>query len=402
MKRDETVRLGVIGIGGRAQGMLKMIEKVGHKIEIAAITDVKSPDELREMMARHEWEHSNTTFYTDADEMLDNQKLDGVMIGTRCSLHARMAMKVLQRDLPLFLEKPIATNMNDLLALRKAAATTKSDVVVSFPLRVTQHCQVAKQIIDSGKIGTVEHVQAWNDVPYGECYYMDWYRDENETQGLWLQKATHDFDYITYLLGYDPVRICAMKSKQVMKGDKPAGLKCTDCDEWDQCLESPYHRYMSSGIGDRVRPNEKQCCFAVDTGNEDSGSALVMYDTGMHVSYSQNFFARKGAGRRGARLYGYKGTVEFDWGTHEVKVYLHQAACVETYKLNPGAGSHCGGDPVLADNFVRIIRGEQKSVSPLSAGLLSVLMCLKAKESCLTNTFQEIAWPGEQGTEGTP
>lgn len=395
MNRNETVRLGVIGIGGRAQGMLSMIERVGHKIEMVAVTDVKSPDDLREMMTRHEWDHSNTRFYTDADQMLDDEKLDGVMIGTRCSLHTKMALKVLERDMPLFLEKPIATNMDDLLALRKAADKTRSEVVVSFPLRVTPHCQIAKRIIDSGQIGTVEHVQAWNDVPYGECYYMDWYRDENETQGLWLQKATHDFDYITYLLGYDPVRICAMKSKQVFKGDKPAGLKCSDCDEWDECLESPFHRYYTRGQSDRVRPSEKQCCFCVDTGNEDSGSALIAYDTGMHVSYSQNFFARRGAGRRGARLYGYKGTVEFEWATHEVKVHMHQSTCDEVHKINPGAGSHSGGDPVLADNFARVIRGEQKSVSPLSAGLLSVLMCLKAKESCLTNTFQEIKWPGE-------
>lgn len=394
MNRNDPVRLGVIGIGGRAQGMLKMIERVGYKLNIAAITDVKPVSELREMMDRHEWDHSATAFYTDADEMLDKQKLDGVMIGTRCSLHARMALKVLERGLPLFLEKPIATNMDDLLALRKAAESTKSEVVVSFPLRVTPHCQTAKQIIDSGQIGTVEHVQAWNDVPYGECYYMDWYRDENETQGLWLQKATHDFDYINYLLGYKPVTICAMKSKQVFKGDRPAGLRCIDCEEWDECLESPFHRWFTRGLSDRVRPNEhKMCCFAVDTGNEDSGSALVMYDTGMHVSYSQNFFARRSAGRRGARLYGYKGTVEFDWGTNEVKVYMHQATRDETYKINPGAGSHSGGDPVLADNFVRVIRGEQKSVSPLDAGLLSVLMCLKAKESSLTHTFQDVVWP---------
>lgn len=393
MNHTDAVRLGVIGIGGRAQGMLKMIERCGHKIEIGAVTDVRDQAEMREMMTRHEWDHSNTAFYTDADEMLDKEKLDGVMIGTRCSLHARMAIKVLERNLPLFLEKPIATNMDDLLALRKAAGKTKREVVVSFPLRVTMHCQVAKEIIDSGKVGTIEHVQAWNDVPYGGCYYHDWYRDENETQGLWLQKATHDFDYITYLLGYKPVRVCAMMSKQVFKGDKPAGLRCMDCEEWDDCLESPFQIYFSAGQGDRVKPNNKRCSFAVDTGNEDSGSAIVMYDTGMHVSYSQNFFARKGAGRRGARLYGYKGTVDFDWYTNEVKVYMHHSTCEETYRINPGPGSHSGGDPVLADNFVRIIRGEQKSVAPLSAGLLSVLMCLKAKESCLTNTFQEIAWP---------
>ena len=56
----------------------------------------------------------------------------------------------------------------------------------------------------------MEHVQAWNNVPYGWCYYQSWYRDENETQGLFLQKATHDFDYINYLVEKRPVMVCAM------------------------------------------------------------------------------------------------------------------------------------------------------------------------------------------------
>ena len=29
----------------------------------------------------------------------------------------------------------------------------------------------AKAIIDSGEIGEVQHVQAYNNVPYGGCYY---------------------------------------------------------------------------------------------------------------------------------------------------------------------------------------------------------------------------------------
>jgi predicted dehydrogenase len=326
--------------------------------------------------------------------MLDKAKLDAVLVGTRCSLHARMAVKVLQRDLPLYLEKPVATNMDDLLALRDAAAKTKSEVVVSFPLRVTPLVQLAEEIIDSGKIGTVEHVQAWNNVPYGDCYFMAWYRDENETQGLFLQKATHDFDYITYLLKLQPRWICAMNSKRIYKGDRPAGLTCDKCDEWDTCMESPFHKYYSRGEATEVAPNPTPCGFAVDTGNEDSGSAIIEYETGMHASYSQNFFARKKAGARGARFLGYKGTLEFDWYTDELKVFMHHTPRVETYKCDSSAMSHGGGDTVLADNFVRCIRGEQTSVSPLSAGILSVLMCLKAKESAATRTFQEIAFPG--------
>jgi hypothetical protein len=60
--------------------------------------------------------------------------------------------------------------------------------------------------------------------------------------------------------------------------------------------------------------------------------------------------------------------------------------------MNTSGASHGGGDTVLADNFVRVIRGEAKSIAPLDAGLLSVLMCLKAKQSAATRTFQEIGF----------
>lgn len=387
-----SIRLGVIGYGARAQGVIGLIDRLSAGVEVTAITDVRN-DRLREQIASSGGDADKIHFYIDPDEMLERERLDAVMIATRCSLHSRMAVKVLARNLPLYLEKPVATNMQDLLALRDAAESSSSEVVVCFPLRVTPLVRMAKEIIDSGKIGTVEHVQAWNNVPYGKCYYQGWYRDENETQGLFLQKATHDFDYINYLVGIRPTWVCAMNSKQVFKGDRPAGLKCDDCEEHDTCLESPFHIYYSKGESRSVQPSGLSCCFARDTGNEDSGSAIVQYESGMHASYSQNFFARKKAGKRGATLLGYKGTIEFDWYTNELKVFMHHVPRVETYRIDADAATHGGGDTVLADNFVRVIRGEQKSVSPLSAGLLSVLMCLKAKESAATRTFQEIRYP---------
>ena len=388
------IRLGVIGYGGRIQSVIDLMQRCHAGVEVAAIADVRN-DQIRKQMRDKGQDPEKVAFYSDADQMLEEETLDGAMIGTRCSLHASLAAKVLARDLPLYLEKPIATNMCDLIALRDAAARSRSEVVVSFPLRVTPLVQLAKEIIDSGKIGTVEHVQAFNNVPYGSVYYMQWYRDENETQGLWLQKATHDFDYVNYLLGTKPRWVCAVDSKRVYKGDHPAGLACDDCDEWDSCMESPFHLYFSRQETERVQPSGRMCGFAVDTGNEDSGSAIIQYESGMHVCYSQNFFARRSAGKRGATLLGYKGTIEFDWFKDELKLHMHHTPRVETHSAQSAQASHGGGDPVLVDNFVRVIKGERKSVSPLSAGLLSVLMCLKAKESAATKTFQEIKYPDE-------
>jgi len=381
------MNIGIIGCGARISGMVKKVLDFDMGVKLKAVADIDC-ENARKRLENNKIATDEIAFYTSADEMLDSEKLDGVMIGTRCSLHTSMAIKVLSRNLPLFLEKPVATNMEDLLKLKAAGAASKSPVVVSFPLRVTPLVKLAKEIIGSGKLGSIEHVQAVNNVPYGGVYFHSWYRDENETGGLFLQKATHDFDYINYLLGIKPVSVCAMTSKQIFRGDKPAGLYCKDCDEKLTCPEGPFvMKYVKNDVA-----NGEQCSFAVDTGNEDSGSALIRYETGMHVAYSQNFFARKKAASRGARFLGYNGTLEFDWYKDELKVFMHNTSRVESYTFDSAKMSHGGGDNVLALNFIRIMQGREESVAPLDAGLLSALMCLKARESALTDTFQKIEW----------
>jgi len=382
------LKVCAIGMGGRGRGMLQRMKAFGEPFQIVAVTDPRT-DEVRAALT--EDGYPDAVLYQDADEMLDREKPDGVFVGTRCSLHAPMGIKVLARNIPLFLEKPVATTYEDLLALADAGRRTTAQTVVSFPLRVTPLVQAAKEIVDSGKIGTVEHVQAWNNVPYAWCYYQWWYRDENETGGLFLQKATHDFDYINYLLGLSPRWVSAMTSKRVFHGDKPEGLLCRDCGDLSTCPDGPYQAFYSRAEQKEVdRDSKLMCCFARDTGNEDSGSALIEYETGMHAAYSQDFIARKAAGARGARLIGYKGTLEFDWYTDELKVFMHHTPRTESHKFDSSAMSHGGGDTVLLRSFLDIMTGRAHSVAPLDTGLLSVLMCLKARESAATRTFQPI------------
>jgi predicted dehydrogenase len=385
------IRLGVIGYGHRASGMTDLMAKQHEQVRVTAIADPRW-ESLKSAAKERGHDPDLIRFYADADEMLSKADIDAVYIGTRCSKHAGMAVKVLKTGLPLFLEKPVATNMEDLSALRDAYLESKSKVMVSFPLRVSPLTEVAKRIIDSGRLGEINHVQAWNYVPYGQVYFQTWYRDENETQGLFLQKATHDFDYINFLLGVKPVSLCAMSAKLIYKGTKPACKLCSECSEKDSCLESPFNPEAG---GHGLPPcdwDTLKCAFAVDTGNEDSGSAIIRYSNGMHVNYTQNFFARKKAAKRGATLSGYNGTLEFDFYTNQIRVFGHQQNIVETYDVD-AAGGHGGGDGVLCDAFVKMVEGKADSISRLDDGLLSALMCLKAKESAATDTFQEIAWP---------
>jgi predicted dehydrogenase len=380
------LELGVIGYGARLQYIVSALGAYSVPHRIAALTDPRGAElkEGREELAE-------TRLYDDADAMLAGEHLDGVLIGTRCSLHTPMALKVAARNLPLFLEKPVATSLEQLRALDAAYRVATSQVVVSFPLRLTPLVQATKEIIDSGKLGTIEHVQAWNNVPYGDIYYGGWYRDYAETGGLFLQKATHDFDYISYLLGQRPKLVAAMNSQRIYGGNKPESLRCDECEEQEDCIESPFNLYHKRCAASQVQPSGKMCMFAESIRNEDSGNAILEFENGVQASYSQNFFARNSAGARGARLFGYHGTVEFDWYTDEVKVFMHHSPRVETISFKSGQLSHGGGDRELAYDFLQILQGTGDSRSPISAGIVSALTCLKARESAETRTFCEVA-----------
>jgi predicted dehydrogenase len=138
-----------------------------------------------------------------------------------------------------------------------------------------------------------------------------------------------------------------------------------------------------------IDPTGYGCCFATDTGNHDSGSALVTYDTGIHVVYTQNFVARNRAAKRGARFIGYDGTVEFDFPTAKITVYEHHTGKVEVIDMSGDFGQHFGGDRRLAEAFLDVLKGKP-SRSTLAEGILSVSMCLAARESAESRRFVDV------------
>ena len=375
-------RIAVIGAGHRIGGICTAISGF-EKVRLAAVCD---PDfeGARERIKDWRMDIDDTVFYRpeDLEKMLDEIKPDGVLIGTRCNLHARLAEPVLKRNIPLFLEKPVGICEEDLAILEKYADRTNT--VVSFPLRVSMLAQRAKSIVESGALGKIAQIQAANNVNYARGYYKKWYRDESITGGLFLQKATHDLDVIRYVAGFEPVMLTAVKSKVVIKGEHPAGLRCSRCPEEKTCKESVYN--LTHFADEPSQPDT--CTYGVDTGNEDSGSVILIDAQGRHAVYTQNFVVRKGAGRRLFRIIGDDATLEFNFFDSTLTVYHHYKNEVIKHIIGEGAG-HSGGDKMLAKNFLDVMEGKETDCS-LKEGIISAKICLRAKESSEKLQFLEI------------
>lgn len=369
-------RLGVIGFGRRMSDVMKSLLDLSPDSRVIAVLD-KNESYARENMKNAGVDPDAVRFFTDETAFFNERQPDGILIGTNCVDHAQYATEVLRRNIPLFLEKPVGITHRD-LDLLSGYAVKNPPVTVSFPLRVTPLFARAMEIVKSGVLGKISQVQAVNNVYYGRGYYKKWYRNDALTGGLFLQKATHDVDCIFTLLGGQlPYRVIAVSRKNIFKGNHPAGLHCADCAERESCPESDWN--LEKFDGEPKQPDT--CVFATDTGNEDSGSMILLFPSGIHAVYTQNFVVRKAAGRREIRVIGYDGTLEISFGENELRLFNHHTGAVEKCGFDSAARGHHGGDRMLMRDFLSLLAGESTPAGGLFDGVVSAAVCLAARES---------------------
>ncbi len=392
------IKLAVIGYGKRIDAVINnAFRALCDDLRIVGIID---PDIEGVMKKLDKKDRENVKFFDNVNDLITKTKPDAIAIGTRCNLHTPYAIEVAKYDIPLFLEKPVSISLEQALELERAFENSKCEVVVSFPLRVSPLVRLAKKYIDDGTIGKPEHITGLNYVPYGYVYFQEGYRDYNITQGLFLQKATHDLDYIMYLMNEPIVEIAAMTTKgHIWGGDKDEKLHCAICPEKDTCFESPKNRKLNSSVEWESELEDHLCPFSKAAGtpetgmNEDSSSTIFKFKSGAHGIYTQIFYSRRTAKKRGAIISGYLGTIEFEWYKNKFNYYGHHNLKDDIINIG-SVENHFGGDIELARNFIDVIQGKNKSLSTIWDGLRSVYTCLAAKESDETGKFVKVRQVG--------
>jgi predicted dehydrogenase len=391
------IRIGVIGHGHRISGFIKHnLRKVDPEVRVVGIVD---PNEEKARSFLDECDKKDVVFYKDLDTMAREGKIDCLAIGTRCNLHTPYAIEAAKYDIPLFLEKPVAVSIEQCMALENAYENHKGEVVVSFPMRVAPLCINAQSYVADGKVGEPDHLMAWNYVHYGRVYWQEGYRDYNVTQGLFLQKATHDFDSIEFIMGKAITRVAAMMTAgKIFGGNKPKGLMCSECGEQETCLESPQVRRRKSTSS---FTEDHPCVFGEDIGtpetgmNEDSSSALLQFENGAHGTYTQVFYSQNSkVSMRGGRISGYEGTIDWDFYRNSVNYYPSHKPFADTSSAGDIL-SHFGGDIALAEDFIGILKGTHTSRTTIEMGIQSAYTCLAARESARTGQFVDVRRVGQ-------
>jgi len=163
------------------------------------------------------------SIYDDLDELLARADLDALSICTPPSRHARETIASAQAGKHLLIEKPAATNPEDLRAMAAAVAEAGVRTVVSFVLRWNPLVQAARALVAEGMLGDLIYVQTdyWHN-PEQSGYPGAKGRLWRATIDAILSGGSHAVDLARYLMDSDIVEVVALETTALEGLPQPA------------------------------------------------------------------------------------------------------------------------------------------------------------------------------------
>lgn len=121
--------------------------------------------------------------FCTAEELLSRPKLaDAVIISTQDNQHFAYACKAIELGYAVLLEKPISPSLQECLKLQQLAEEKNATVLVCHVMRYTKFYRKIRQLLDSGTIGEVVHVNHTENVGY-------WHYAHSYVRGNWHKTA---------------------------------------------------------------------------------------------------------------------------------------------------------------------------------------------------------------------
>ena len=180
---NNTIRVGVIGAGGRMRDLLSSADKVGG-YEIVAVSDVYGPhrDAVKERSK------GLATTHLDYREVIEKD-IDAVFIASPDHWHVRMAIDALAAGKDVYLEKPVSHSIEEGVALTHAVRAGKQILQCGMQQRSWPHFREAVDLIQGGALGRVPQVRLY----WWQNYNLNWAQKPIDTQALdwklWLGNA---------------------------------------------------------------------------------------------------------------------------------------------------------------------------------------------------------------------
>lgn len=429
------IGVGLIGVGRRgydlAECILRQRDQVGLELRALYNRSRVRAERARERLLSHFGESESApeiTIYDEYQSVVDDPDIDLVMICTPQYAHKEPAIAAVRSGKRVYLDKPLAHDLQDALEIYREQVRTGNQIIMSFTRRFEDPwIKTFRMVTEDQIIGPVRMIHVRNVIPY-HTYFHTWHRKMEWSGGALADKMSHIFDVFNWYAQDEPVRLTAFGGQALFVADSEAPERCSACDRVCPYRVAEFHGAgaASSDTGqkeeqarerpdamvdlDDTRLEESEVIKRHDTcvwypGGDinDHGVVNVEYRNGVKASLFWTLFGPDADDQETMELVGDKGRIILTRHVGKIDIVTDHGARHEVLdQRSDGFGrSHFGAD----DNFIfeldRFCNGEKPSVTA-DEGLLASRMVEAAHRSiqgkgALVNMteVEEVVWrPG--------
>jgi predicted dehydrogenase len=185
------VNIGIVGAGYWGPNLIR---------NFRALSDsnvVKICDRDEERLKHMKTICSSVDITQNYEDLVHDENIDAIVIATPVFTHHKLAKMSLEAGKHTFIEKPMASSVEECRELNEIADANSLVLMVGHTFVYTATVRKIKEIIDSGDIGDVLYIKSQR------LNLGLFQKDINVTWDL----APHDISIILYLLDRQPVAI---------------------------------------------------------------------------------------------------------------------------------------------------------------------------------------------------
>jgi predicted dehydrogenase len=205
----DKVRVGIIGIGNMGSShSTRIANGEVPDMTLAAVADLKA--------SRREWARENlpegTRIFESAEELLEYDGIDAVIVSTPHYDHPRLVISALRKGLHTMCEKPAGVYTKQVREMNEEAMKHNLVFGMMFNQRTNHIYRKMHELVTGGTYGNLKRVN-WivTDWYRSQAYYDsgDWRATwDGEGGGVLLNQCPHNLDLIQWICGM-PSRVQA-------------------------------------------------------------------------------------------------------------------------------------------------------------------------------------------------
>ncbi|XP_060614723.2 putative oxidoreductase YteT isoform X1 [Anolis sagrei] len=394
MAASPQISLLIIGGGNRGKRYAAYALCHPTRMKVIGVADPRA-SARRELQELHPMDPSNV--FDDWRPAAERERFaDAVLIATPDRLHKAPAVAFAHKGYHILLEKPMATTPEDCKEIVQACKTGNAILAVCHVLRYHPVALKIKELLDSGLIGDICHIQHLEPVGFwhfAHSFVRGNWRNEAESSFSLLAKSCHDLDLINFWMG--DKRCLKVSSfgnvSHFTKEHQPKGAssRCWDCSVEQTCPYSAQKIYMepakkgyfdwpvsvvcSDGVydieslADALRHGPYgRCVYQCDNDVVTNQVVNMEFEGGATVGFTMVAFTEK-LGMRKTTIYGTKGELRCEGGG-PVEVFRFLEKTTTTFSPDKASSvpaslsGHDGADFYLIETFVSAVAENNPSL----------------------------------------